>query len=81
MISEKTVELNVTTEFMNWMWKVHRTTFTAIAPTQREEAKLGYDVSIIASGFGFYIQYKRAHLKGSSEYVYDLNIEFRGHHT
>jgi len=72
MISEKTVELNVTTEFMNWMWKVHHSTFTAIAPTQRQEAKLGYDVSISAKGFGFYIQYKRAHLKGA-EYIYDLN--------
>ena len=72
MISEKTVELNLTTEFMNWMWKVHGSTFTAIAPSQRQEAKLGYDVSIITRGFGFFIQYKRAHLKGS-EYIYELN--------
>jgi hypothetical protein len=72
MISEKTVELNLTTEFMNWMWKVHHSTFTAIAPSQRQEALLGYDVSIRASGFGFFIQYKRAHLKGR-EYIYELN--------
>ena len=72
LISEKTVELNVTTEFMNWMWKVHCSTFTAIAPSQRQEAKLGYDVNITSSGFGFFIQYKRAHIKGS-EYIYDLN--------
>jgi hypothetical protein len=72
MISEKTVELNLTTEFVNWMWKIHHTTFTAIAPSQRQEANLGYDVSIVTSGHGFYIQYKRAHKKGS-EYIYDLN--------
>jgi hypothetical protein len=63
MISEKTVELNLTTEFMNWMWKVHHSTYTAIAPSQRQEATLGYDVSIRASGFCFFIQYKRAHLR------------------
>lgn len=72
MISEKTVELNLTTELMNWMWKVHRSTFTAIAPSQRQEARLGYDVSVVGKGHGFFIQYKRAHLKGT-EYIFDLN--------
>ncbi len=72
MISEKTVELNLTTEITNWLWKIHHKTFTAIAPSQRQEAKLGYDVSVAASGFAFFIQYKRAHQHGT-EYVYDLN--------
>lgn len=72
MISEKTVELNLTTELTNWLWKVHHTTFTAIAPSQRQEATLGYDVSVRAGGFAFFIQYKRAHLRGT-EYVYHLN--------
>ena len=72
MISEKTVELNLTAEFMNWMWKIHGTTYTAIAPSQRLEAILGYDVSIRTSGFGFFIQYKRAHQSGS-DYSYQLN--------
>ena len=72
MISEKTVELNLNTELTNWLWKVHHTTFTAIAPSQRQEARLGYDVSVQATGFAFFIQYKRAHLRGT-EYIYQLN--------
>jgi hypothetical protein len=72
VISEKTVELNLTTEFMNWMWKVHGTTYTAIAPSQRQEARLGFDVSIRASGYAFFIQYKRAHRNGTV-YSYQLN--------
>lgn len=72
MISEKTVELNLTTELTNWAWKIQHKTFTPIAPTQVEEAKLGYDVSMLSNGFALYIQYKRAELKGT-EYIYKLN--------
>lgn len=72
MISEKTVELNLTTELTNWAWKIHRKTFTAIAPTQVQEANLGYDVSMMSGGLGIYIQYKRAEIKGT-EYIYKLN--------
>lgn len=72
MISEKTVELNLNTELTNWLWKAHHTTFTAIAPSQRQEARLGYDVSVQAGGFAFFFQYKRAHLRGT-EYIYQLN--------
>jgi hypothetical protein len=40
MISEKTVELNVTAELLNWLRYVTGRTHTAIGPSQRAEAKL-----------------------------------------
>ena len=72
LISEKTVELNLTTELTNWLWKRLRAEFVAISPSQREEGRLGFDVSMQASGFAFFVQYKRAHLHGV-KYTYYLN--------
>lgn len=72
MISEKTVELNLTTELLNWMWKVHRITFCSIAPSQQEEAKLGFDTAIVGKGHAYLIQYKRAYVKGNV-WTYHLN--------
>lgn len=44
MISEKTVELNTTAELLAWLRYVTGITHTAIGPSQRQEAVLGYDV-------------------------------------
>lgn len=61
MISEKTVELNLTTEFLNYAGGRLNTYLFAIAPSQRQEAKLGYDVGILGNGGAILIQYKRAY--------------------
>jgi hypothetical protein len=65
MISEKTVELNLTTELINYSWvTTHRVHF-ALAPSQRMEAKLGFDTQVLSNGIGVYIQYKRAYVNGN----------------
>lgn len=64
MISEKTVELNLTTELINWAsWVTNRTHF-ALAPSQLQEGTLGFDTSIQTRGNGLLIQYKRAYVNG-----------------
>jgi len=65
MISEKTVELNVTAELLNFLFTVTKRTHTAIAPSQRAEGKLGYDVAYRGSARVALIQYKRAYPNGS----------------
>ncbi len=72
MISEKTVELNLTTELINWASKVTRRTYFALAPSQRQEGRLGFDVSVQANGTGVLIQYKRAYVTGS-DWEWHLN--------
>ncbi|MBN9285565.1 MULTISPECIES: hypothetical protein [unclassified Flavobacterium] len=74
MISEKTVELNLTTEFVNLAF--HQTGIRPfiLAPSQRAEATLAYDVQYGFPGFkGILIQYKRAHVKNTNEYIFNLN--------
>src|SRR5687768_4696683 len=66
MISEKTVELDVTAEMLAWLRWVTGDTHTAIGPSQAQEAILGYDVSFHASSTAAaLIQYKRAYVNGS----------------
>lgn len=72
MISEKTVELNLTTELVNWLWFYTRHTFCSIAPSQRDEAHLGFDTAIVSNGSAFLIQYKKAHVDGNL-WTYQLN--------
>jgi len=72
MISEKTVELNLTTELLNWLWVVTQRTHFVIGPTQREEARLGYDAGFYGSGPGLLIQFKKAHVTGS-KFKWELN--------
>ena len=62
MISEKTVELNVTAELLNFLFRLTKRTHTAIAPSQRAEGKVGYDVAYLGSARAALIQYKRAHV-------------------
>ncbi|MBR09190.1 MAG: hypothetical protein CMP48_16095 [Rickettsiales bacterium] len=75
MISEKTVELNLTTELVNWNFHITGTRPYILAPSQRQEGKLGFDVSIGYPGSNpTLIQYKRAyHKKRKGELEFHLN--------
>lgn len=65
MISEKTVELNLTLELINWAsWQTRRTHF-ALAPSQLQEGLMGFDTSIQVNGTGILILYKPAIVSGS----------------
>lgn len=65
MISEKTVELNLTTEFINWLSHQHNTPYFALGPTQAQEAQWGFDAGVFGNSTGALIQYKRAYVNGS----------------
>jgi hypothetical protein len=65
VISEKTVELNLTTELLNHLWVLTRVTHYVIAPSQREEAKVGFDAGYFGSGAGLFIQFKKAYVDGT----------------
>ena len=75
MISEKTVELNLTTELVNWLFYHTGIRPYILAPSQRDEGTLGFDTSITIPTFGrpFLIQYKRAKLLQNGEYKYKIN--------
>ncbi len=64
MISEKTAELNLTTELINWFFSRTKKVHFAIGPSLKQEAKLGFDVAV-GGGAGVLIQYKRAYVNGS----------------
>ncbi len=74
MISEKTVELNLSMELINHINFQNNLSVFAIAPTQRQEAALGYDVEIgdKGDGNGILIQYKRA-IPNGDEYLFHIN--------
>lgn len=65
MLSEKTVELNLTTELINWFGQLTSRPHYALAPTARAEGKLGFDVSLRGPGTGVLLQFKRAHWDGA----------------
>lgn len=66
MLSEKSVELNLTAELLTWLRYVTGVTHTAIGPSQAEEGVWGYDVSFHGGGSAAaLIQYKRAYVNGS----------------
>ena len=75
MISEKTVELNLTVELVNWNFYISGIRSYILAPSQREEGVLGFDVSIgYPHGYPTLIQYKRAYFKKrTNELEYYLN--------
>jgi hypothetical protein len=50
LISEKTVELNLTAELLSWLLKVTGRTHYVVAPSQRLEAKLGFDQASTVAG-------------------------------
>jgi hypothetical protein len=65
MISEKTVELNVTAELLNWLRSVTGVTHTAIGPSLAQEGIGGYDVSFHGSATSAaLVQFKRAYVTG-----------------
>jgi hypothetical protein len=72
VISEKTVELNLTAELLNWLFGQTGSTHFVIAPSQVEEADLGFDASFHGTGAPVFIQFKRAYVKGSA-YTWKLN--------
>lgn len=76
MISEKTVELNITTELVNWLYSMTTVRPYILAPSQRQEGTLGFDATIgfPNSGRPFLLQYKRAEYRvTTTEYLYHLN--------
>lgn len=76
MISEKTVELNITTELVNWLYVKTGIRPYILAPSQRQEGVLGFDTAVgfPANGRPFLLQYKRAEFrKRKGEYLYHLN--------
>ena len=75
MISEKTVELNLTVELVNWNFYISGIRPYILAPSQREEGILGFDTSIgYPYGYPTLIQYKRAYFKKkTNELEYYLN--------
>jgi hypothetical protein len=67
MLSEKSVELNVTAELLAWLSWITGVTHTAIGPSQADEAKVGYDVSFHGGGVAAaLVQYKRAYVDGAT---------------
>lgn len=74
MISEKTVELNLTTELVNKIYKATGNRPYILAPSQRQEGTLGYDVALgQTQGQGVLIQYKRAYVNTPNKYEFHLN--------
>ena len=74
MISEKTVELNLTTELVNWIFSISKVRPYILAPSQREEGVWGYDVGLGGvSGRGVLLQFKRAYFTAPDEYEFKLN--------
>ena len=76
MISEKTVELNLTTELVNYLFFITGIRPYILAPSQAQEGTLGFDTSIGIPGTGrpYLIQYKRGEFKvRKNEYLYHLN--------
>ena len=66
MISEKTVELNLTTEWLNYLFGRTGCPHFAIAPSQRLEGRIPIDALITSrTGGGILLQYKRAYVTGS----------------
>lgn len=76
MISEKTVELNLTTELVNYLYVVTGVRPYILAPSQTQEGVLGFDTAVGFPGTGrpYLIQYKRAEFRvRKNEYLYHLN--------
>lgn len=71
-ISEKTVELNLTIEIVNYMSHMRNYAVFAWGPTLRQEASFGFDAAYGLKGHFIYIQYKRANVEGSG-HLFHLN--------
>lgn len=60
MISEKTIELNLTLEWVNYLSNYFNRPCYAWGPSLQQEARWGFDAAIGRSGRFSYIQFKRA---------------------
>jgi hypothetical protein len=72
MISEKTVELNLSAELLSWFSYRSGKTHYIIAPSQRAEGKVGFDAGFYGPGRAVLIQFKRAYVAGT-EWRWHLN--------
>lgn len=61
IISEKTVELNLSIEIANFLYSRHGRPAFAWGPTLRQEARWGFDAAYGINGRFIYVQFKRAH--------------------
>ena len=64
MISEKTVELNLSRQIADWFQFMTLRQHFVIAPSQQDEGYLGYDVELVGGFRVMLIQYKRAYVTG-----------------
>lgn len=72
IISEKTVELNLSIEIANFLFSRHGRPAFAWGPTLRQEARWGFDAAFGLQGRFIYIQFKRAYVEGPG-HVFHLN--------
>ena len=73
MLTEKSVELNVTSEILNFLSARHGRSFYALGPSLQAEASLGFDVSVRAPGQAILIQFKRAYPEKGGALSWKLN--------
>lgn len=72
-LTEKSVELNLTSEILNHLARRYGRSFYALGPSMRAEDRLGFDVSVRAPGQALLIQYKRAYELSSGHLEWRLN--------
>jgi hypothetical protein len=65
LISEKTVELNMTAELLAWLRWTTGIAHVAVGPSLTQEGRLGFDAGYLGGGTGILIQYKRAYVAGN----------------
>src|SRR5437016_4904662 len=65
MISEKTVELNLSRQMCEWFQFLTGLPHFVVGPTQREEGVLGYDVEFVGGVRAVLVQFKRAYVAGN----------------
>jgi hypothetical protein len=71
-ISEKTVELNLSIEIVNFLFSRQNRPAFAWGPTLRQEARWGFDAAYGLQGQFIYVQFKRAHSEGPG-HLFQLN--------
>jgi hypothetical protein len=63
VISEKTVELNLTRQVIDWFEFLSHRPHVVVGPSQQqEEGRLGYDVELVGGFRAVLIQFKRANV-------------------
>jgi hypothetical protein len=74
-IKEKTVELNLTSEVIQFLRAVSGRPVSAWGPTPHQEARLGFDAKVQSGGFKLLIQYKSVYRfhQGNNEWRFKIN--------